>query len=65
MEEMVSIVIPVYNASKYIKYTIESINRQTYKNYEAIFIDDFSTDDSLEIIKEYQKSNNRIKIIKL
>lgn len=65
MEEMVSIVIPVYNASKYIKDTIESINKQTYKNYEAIFIDDFSTDNSLEIIKKYQKNNNKIKIIKL
>ncbi|MCF0125657.1 MAG: glycosyltransferase, partial [Clostridia bacterium] len=42
--ELVSIIIPVYNAEKYIEETIESIENQTYKNYEAIFIDDCSTD---------------------
>ena len=67
MEEnnLVSIVIPVYNASKYIKETIESIERQTYKNYEAIFIDDKSTDNSIQIIESYIKQNNKLKIIKL
>ena len=39
-DEKVSIIIPVYNSSKYIQETIQSIEKQTYKNYEAIFIDD-------------------------
>lgn len=63
-DELVSIVIPVYNSAKYLEKTIESINKQTYKNYEAIFIDDGSTDNSIEIIKKYQLQNNRIIIIK-
>ncbi len=61
--ELVSIVIPVYNSAKYLEKTIESINRQTYKNYEAIFIDDGSNDNSVEIIKKYQLQNDRISII--
>lgn len=64
-DDLVSIIIPVYNSAKYIKETIESIEKQSYKNYEAIFVDDKSLDGSLEIIKEYGKNNNRIKIVEL
>ena len=38
--DLVSIIIPVYNSSKYLEETIKSIGKQTYNNYEAIFIDD-------------------------
>ena len=64
-EELISIIIPVYNAEKYITDTIESIERQTYTNYEAIFIDDKSTDNSVEIIKKYAQKNKQMKIIEL
>lgn len=62
---LVSIIIPVYNSSKYIEETIKSINEQTYTNYEAIFIDDFSVDNSVQIIEEYKKINPKFKLIKL
>lgn len=59
--ELVSIITPVYNAEKYLRQTIESVQNQTYKNYEMILVDDKSTDNSLEIIKQYAKKNNKIK----
>lgn len=62
-ENLVSIVIPVYNASKYLDDTMQTIINQTYKNWEAIFVDDCSKDDSLDIIKKYQKEDKRIKLI--
>lgn len=65
IDDLVSIVIPVYNAEKYLVDTIESIERQTYQNYEAIFIDDCSTDNSVAIIERYKVNNFRFSIIKL
>jgi teichuronic acid biosynthesis glycosyltransferase TuaG len=62
---LVSIIIPVYNSSKYLEETIKSIENQTYKNYEAIFIDDGSSDNSVEIIEKYKCHNSNIKLIKL
>ena len=64
-EPVVSIIIPVYNSELYIEDTIKSIVNQTYTNFEAIFVDDCSTDKSLEIIKKYCDIDNRFKIIKL
>jgi glycosyltransferase involved in cell wall biosynthesis len=49
----VSIIIPVYNASKHIVRALDSIKNQTYKNYEVIVIDDGSTDDSSTIIENH------------
>ena len=63
VEDLVSIIIPVYNAEKYIKQTIETIKGQVYGNWEAVFVDDCSTDKSAEIIKK--DVSNKIKIIKL
>ena len=57
----VSVIIPVYNSSKYIKECIESVINQTYKNLEIIVIDDRSTDNSVEIIKSIK--DKRIKLI--
>lgn len=63
--ELVSIIIPVYNASKYLSETIKTIQNQTYENWEAIFVDDCSNDDSIDIIAKYQKNDSRINLIKL
>lgn len=52
-----SIIIPVYNVEAYLKTCFESIINQTYKDYEVIFIDDGSTDNSGEICEFYWKSN--------
>lgn len=60
---LISVIMPVYNAEKYLKEAIESILSQTYKNFEFIVINDGSTDRSLDIIKKYKKKDNRIKII--
>ena len=59
----VSVIIPVYNSSKHIKECIESVINQTYKNIEIIVVDDASSDNSTEIIKNINDS--RINILQL
>lgn len=59
----ISIIIPVYNVEKYLPQCLDSIINQTLKDIEIICIDDGSTDNSLNILKEYQKKDNRIIII--
>ena len=61
--ELISIVVPVYNVEKYLKRCIESLINQTYKNIEIILINDGSKDNSLSICKEYEKKDERIKVI--
>ena len=63
--EKISVLVPVYNAEKYIEKCIKSIINQTYKNIEIILIDDESKDDSLNIMKKMQKQDDRIKIISI
>ena len=60
MEELISIVLPVYNGEKYLRESIDSVLRQTYKRWELIIVDDCSTDSSAEIAKEYTKRDERI-----
>lgn len=59
----VSIIIPVYNAEKFIGETIESVIFQTYTNWEILILNDMSTDRSYEIIQEYAQKDGRIKVI--
>ena len=63
MDELVSVIMSVYNGEKYLKKAIESILRQTYRNFEFIIIDDGSKDTSLNIIKKYEKMDKRIIVI--
>lgn len=63
MNRLVSIVVPVYNAERNLEKCIESLINQTYKNIEIILVDDESTDSSLSICREYEKSDNRIMVI--
>ena len=58
--ETVSVIIPVYNAEKYIGSTIESALNQTYKKLTLVIVDDCSTDNSKNIIDEYIKHTNNI-----
>ncbi|BAZ12632.1 putative glycosyl transferase [Calothrix sp. NIES-4071] len=60
MSKLVSIIIPCYNASRWITEAIDSCLHQTYSNIEIIIIDDGSTDNSLEIIQSYAAKNNHI-----
>jgi glycosyltransferase involved in cell wall biosynthesis len=57
---LVSVLLTVYNAEKYVGSAIESILEQTFVNFELIIIDDFSSDKSWEIIKKYAKYDKRI-----
>lgn len=59
----ISIIIPIYQAEKYISNCIDSIINQTYSNFEIIAINDGSTDTSLNILKRYALKDSRIKII--
>lgn len=59
----VSIIVPVYNIEKYIGQCIESILRQTYKNFELLLVDDGSTDSSGRICDDYSAVNSQIKTI--
>lgn len=60
---LVSVIFPVYNSEKFLTEALSSIIEQLYTNIEIIIINDGSTDNSLEIIKSFQKRDHRIKII--
>lgn len=59
----VSVVVPVYNAEKYIERCVTSILNQTHKEFELILVDDASTDQSLKICRAYEKKDDRVKVI--
>lgn len=59
----VSVLMPVYNAERYLGEAIESILNQTFENFEFIIVNDGSTDRSLEIIRDFEKKDSRIKLI--
>ena len=59
----ISVVVPVYNVEDYIENNIKSLLNQTYKNFEIIYIDDGSTDNSLNILNMFKKIDSRIKVI--
>ena len=63
MEELVSIIMPAYNAQKYIRESILSAVNQTYVNWELIIVNDGSTDDTQPIAEEFSSRDNRIKVI--
>ncbi|WP_051592769.1 glycosyltransferase family 2 protein [Thomasclavelia saccharogumia] len=56
----VSVIMPIYNSEKYLSQSIESILEQTYTNFELILIDDGSSDNSKNIIKDFSKKDSRI-----
>lgn len=64
-EPLVSIITPVYNAERFLSETIKSVKEQTYKNWELLLVDDCSKDNSAKIIKEFNRTDDRIKYIKL
>ena len=63
--DLVSIIVPVYNSERFINDTIRTVQEQTYGNWELILVNDCSTDNSISIIEKYTKEDNRIKLINL
>ena len=61
IEGLVSIITPTYNCGKFIGETIESVQAQTYKNWEMIIVDDKSTDYTKDVVDKYSKRDHRIK----
>lgn len=60
MEPLISVVMPVYNQEKYLAETIESVLNQSFKDFEFIILDDGSTDNSAQIIRQYAAKDERI-----
>lgn len=60
---MISVIVPVYNVEKYVGRCLDSLINQTNKQLEIIVVNDGSKDNSLEILKEYEKKDSRIKVI--
>ena len=58
---LVSVIMPNYNSEKYVEATVKSVLAQTYQNWELLFVDDCSTDNSLEIVRSF--NDDRIKIL--
>ena len=63
MDDLISVIVPVYNVEKYLSQCIESIINQTYKNLQIILVNDGSTDESLKICNEYKEIDKRIVVI--
>ncbi len=63
MKDLISVIIPVYNLEKYLRESLDSVINQTYENLEIILVDDGSTDNSLRILREYEKKDKRISVL--
>lgn len=64
MQDKVSIITPSWNSEKYIEKTIESVQKQTYMNWEMIVVDDCSTDRTVEIVEKISEEDPRVRIIR-
>lgn len=66
MSELVSIIVPVYNAGNFIRETMDSVLAQTYPHWELLLVEDGSSDGSADVIEEYiaQKGESRIRLIR-
>lgn len=62
-EQLVSVIMPAWNAEKYIAESIKSVRNQTYQNWELLVIDDSSTDRTAEIIQKFAAQDSRIKYL--
>ena len=62
---LVSVIIPVYNVEKYLPQCLDSVIGQTYTNIEVICVNDGSPDDSIAILRRYEKEDSRIKVLEI
>ena len=61
---MISVIMPVYNASRTVIYSVDSVLKQTYHDLEMILVDDCSTDGSYDLCREHYKNDSRVKVIR-
>ncbi len=61
--EKISIIIPCYNGEKTVRRCLDSVCRQSYENFEVLFVDDGSKDESKQIVREYTERDSRFKLI--
>ena len=62
MDELISVIVPIYNTEKYLVECVESLRKQTYSNIEIILVDDGSTDASIEICDEFAEKDSRVRV---
>ena len=62
-EPSFAVIVPVYNSARYLKEALDSLFAQTYKNFTVIAVDDGSTDDSINILKDYESKSYPIKVL--
>ena len=62
MDELISVIVPIYNTEKYLVECVESIRKQTYSNIEIILVDDGSTDASIEICDGFAEKDSRVRV---
>jgi len=65
MSGLVSIITPTYNSEKFITETIQSVQNQTYTNWEMLIVDDCSSDKTVDIIQQFMEDDHRIYLIRL
>ncbi len=63
MNDLVSVIMPNYNCGRFVEVTIRSVQAQTYTNWELIFVDDCSTDDSLLKVRAMSEKDPRIRVL--
>ena len=63
MQELITVIVPVYNTEKYLERCLDSIVGQTYRDLEILLIDDGSTDSSGEICRQYAEADDRITVL--
>lgn len=60
-KELISIVVPIYNVENYLRMCLDSIQNQTYQNFECLLINDGSPDNSADICREYVEKDSRFR----
>ena len=63
--QLVSVIMPVYNAEEYLAAAIDSVVNQSYQSWELICVDDCSSDSSFRLLKFYSGKDERIRVIRL
>ncbi|OIJ11705.1 glycosyl transferase [Anaerobacillus alkalilacustris] len=64
-EPIISVITPAYNTAKFIRETMDSVIAQTYSSWEMIIVDDCSSDDTVNIVQQYEQKDTRIQLITL